>query len=245
MWWVLNKEIPELCNSICVCSNPKNVFLCVFLRCSGRFDSAHAERLHGKWATVQKGSHSVPKTVQRVKYQHRRPLEQPHTGVPFIWLTLPASLPQPFPKATTTISPATRWSCPHTTRTCPRWWVPGRRRRASRWSPSAARAPRWPSRRSTSDWPRTTSRGAPSEWARPASGGVKTTHRRSVTLKVCHSLWTVPVTYVNDSCSVAPECRQMFTLKTKSGKTHSVGRGWLFQVFRPLFNPIEPYCRRK
>lgn len=31
------------------------------------------------------------------------------------------------------------------------------------------------------------------------------------------SLWTIPVTYVNDSCSVSPECRQMFTLKTKSG----------------------------
>nr|XP_020450130.1 leucyl-cystinyl aminopeptidase [Monopterus albus] len=30
-------------------------------------------------------------------------------------------------------------------------------------------------------------------------------------------LWNVPVTYVNDSCSLAPECRQMFTLKTKSG----------------------------
>lgn len=32
------------------------------------------------------------------------------------------------------------------------------------------------------------------------------------------SLWNIPVTYVNDSCSLAPECRQVFTLKTKSGK---------------------------
>ncbi|XP_076586255.1 leucyl-cystinyl aminopeptidase [Chaetodon auriga] len=31
------------------------------------------------------------------------------------------------------------------------------------------------------------------------------------------SLWNIPVTYVNDSCSSAPECRQVFTLKTKSG----------------------------
>ncbi|KAF7660174.1 hypothetical protein LDENG_00286820 [Lucifuga dentata] len=31
------------------------------------------------------------------------------------------------------------------------------------------------------------------------------------------SLWHIPVTYVNDSCSLAPECRQLFTLKTKSG----------------------------
>uniref|UniRef100_A0A4W6GA41 Leucyl/cystinyl aminopeptidase n=1 Tax=Lates calcarifer TaxID=8187 RepID=A0A4W6GA41_LATCA len=31
------------------------------------------------------------------------------------------------------------------------------------------------------------------------------------------SLWNIPVTYVNDSCSLAPECRQVFTLKTKSG----------------------------
>ncbi|XP_072244139.1 leucyl-cystinyl aminopeptidase [Leuresthes tenuis] len=30
------------------------------------------------------------------------------------------------------------------------------------------------------------------------------------------SLWNIPVTYVNDSCSLAPECRQMFTLKSKS-----------------------------
>ncbi|KAM3868241.1 leucyl-cystinyl aminopeptidase [Diretmus argenteus] len=31
------------------------------------------------------------------------------------------------------------------------------------------------------------------------------------------SLWHIPVTYVNDSCSMAPECSQVFTLKTKSG----------------------------
>ncbi|XP_070761099.1 leucyl-cystinyl aminopeptidase [Enoplosus armatus] len=31
------------------------------------------------------------------------------------------------------------------------------------------------------------------------------------------SLWNIPVTYVNDSCSLAPECRQVFTLKDKSG----------------------------
>lgn len=31
------------------------------------------------------------------------------------------------------------------------------------------------------------------------------------------SLWNIPVTYVNDSCSLDPECRQVFTLKTKSG----------------------------
>ncbi|XP_053182010.1 leucyl-cystinyl aminopeptidase isoform X2 [Scomber japonicus] len=30
------------------------------------------------------------------------------------------------------------------------------------------------------------------------------------------SLWNIPVTYVNDNCSLAPECRQVFTLKTKS-----------------------------
>ncbi|KAK2902180.1 leucyl-cystinyl aminopeptidase isoform X2 [Channa argus] len=30
------------------------------------------------------------------------------------------------------------------------------------------------------------------------------------------SLWSIPVTYVNNSCSLSPECRQMFTLKTKS-----------------------------
>ncbi|XP_068166896.1 leucyl-cystinyl aminopeptidase isoform X2 [Antennarius striatus] len=31
------------------------------------------------------------------------------------------------------------------------------------------------------------------------------------------SLWHIPVTYVNDSCSLAPECKQVFTLKTESG----------------------------
>ncbi|XP_054628262.1 leucyl-cystinyl aminopeptidase isoform X2 [Dunckerocampus dactyliophorus] len=31
------------------------------------------------------------------------------------------------------------------------------------------------------------------------------------------SMWTVPVTYVNDSCSLSPECAQLFTLSTKSG----------------------------
>ncbi|XP_077600401.1 leucyl-cystinyl aminopeptidase-like [Stigmatopora nigra] len=30
------------------------------------------------------------------------------------------------------------------------------------------------------------------------------------------SLWNIPVTYVNDSCSLSPECRQFFILKTKS-----------------------------
>ncbi|XP_068616878.1 leucyl-cystinyl aminopeptidase [Brachionichthys hirsutus] len=31
------------------------------------------------------------------------------------------------------------------------------------------------------------------------------------------SLWNIPVTYVNNSCSLAPECKQVFTLKTESG----------------------------
>ncbi|XP_034073083.1 leucyl-cystinyl aminopeptidase [Gymnodraco acuticeps] len=31
------------------------------------------------------------------------------------------------------------------------------------------------------------------------------------------SLWNIPVTYVTDNCSLAPECRQVFNLKTKSG----------------------------
>lgn len=31
------------------------------------------------------------------------------------------------------------------------------------------------------------------------------------------SLWNIPVSYINDSCSLLPECRQIFTLKTKSG----------------------------
>lgn len=31
------------------------------------------------------------------------------------------------------------------------------------------------------------------------------------------SLWNIPVSYVNDSCSVDPECKQIYTLKTKSG----------------------------
>ncbi|XP_054466958.1 leucyl-cystinyl aminopeptidase isoform X2 [Anoplopoma fimbria] len=31
------------------------------------------------------------------------------------------------------------------------------------------------------------------------------------------SLWNIPVTYVTDNCSLAPECRQMFNLKNKSG----------------------------
>uniref|UniRef100_A0A8C6T860 Aminopeptidase n=1 Tax=Neogobius melanostomus TaxID=47308 RepID=A0A8C6T860_9GOBI len=31
------------------------------------------------------------------------------------------------------------------------------------------------------------------------------------------SLWNIPVSYINDTCSLAPECRQIFTLKTKSG----------------------------
>ncbi|XP_072288663.1 leucyl-cystinyl aminopeptidase isoform X2 [Eucyclogobius newberryi] len=30
------------------------------------------------------------------------------------------------------------------------------------------------------------------------------------------SLWHIPVSYVNDSCSLAADCRQLFTLKTKS-----------------------------
>lgn len=31
------------------------------------------------------------------------------------------------------------------------------------------------------------------------------------------SLWNIPVSYINNSCNLAPECRQIFTLKTKSG----------------------------
>uniref|UniRef100_A0A8C6PU77 Aminopeptidase n=1 Tax=Nothobranchius furzeri TaxID=105023 RepID=A0A8C6PU77_NOTFU len=32
------------------------------------------------------------------------------------------------------------------------------------------------------------------------------------------SSWNIPVTYVNDSCSLAPTCTQVFSLKSKSGK---------------------------
>lgn len=86
-----------MCNTICFCSNPKMSIFCYFLRCSGCVDSAHAERLHGKRATVQKGSHSVPETVQRIKHQHRRPLEQPHTGVPLFWPTASSQACLTFP----------------------------------------------------------------------------------------------------------------------------------------------------
>lgn len=34
------------------------------------------------------------------------------------------------------------------------------------------------------------------------------------------SLWNIPVTYVNDSCSLAPDCRQVFTLESKTGKIY-------------------------
>uniref|UniRef100_A0A672I6U9 Aminopeptidase n=1 Tax=Salarias fasciatus TaxID=181472 RepID=A0A672I6U9_SALFA len=42
------------------------------------------------------------------------------------------------------------------------------------------------------------------------------------------SLWNIPVTYVNDSCSVAPECRQVFHLKSKSDTLKLPGKvKWL------------------
>lgn len=31
------------------------------------------------------------------------------------------------------------------------------------------------------------------------------------------SLWNIPVSYINNSCTLAPECKQIFNLKTKSG----------------------------
>uniref|UniRef100_A0A7N8WQT2 Leucyl/cystinyl aminopeptidase n=1 Tax=Mastacembelus armatus TaxID=205130 RepID=A0A7N8WQT2_9TELE len=47
------------------------------------------------------------------------------------------------------------------------------------------------------------------------------------------SLWNIPVTYVNDSCSLAPECRQVFTLKTKSGTLKLPGNvKWLKLNYR-------------
>lgn len=52
------------------------------------------------------------------------------------------------------------------------------------------------------------------------------THRKHNTalIEFCvlFSLWNIPVTYVNDSCSLGPECRQVFTLKTKSGETERI-----------------------
>uniref|UniRef100_A0A8C3AVF5 Leucyl/cystinyl aminopeptidase n=1 Tax=Cyclopterus lumpus TaxID=8103 RepID=A0A8C3AVF5_CYCLU len=45
------------------------------------------------------------------------------------------------------------------------------------------------------------------------------------------SLWNIPVTYVTDNCSLAPECRQMFNLKTKSGKTQKSVK-WLKLNYR-------------
>lgn len=53
------------------------------------------------------------------------------------------------------------------------------------------------------------------------------THSNHTVTALCplFSLWNIPVTFVNDSCSLAPECRQLYTLKTKTGKT---------QRFNPL-----------
>lgn len=42
------------------------------------------------------------------------------------------------------------------------------------------------------------------------------------------SLWNIPVTYVNDTCSLAPECRQVFTLRSKSDTLKLPGKvKWL------------------
>ncbi|KAI3372895.1 hypothetical protein L3Q82_023352, partial [Scortum barcoo] len=42
------------------------------------------------------------------------------------------------------------------------------------------------------------------------------THRNTNCVFALFSLWNIPVTYVNDNCSLAAECRQVFTLKSKS-----------------------------
>ncbi|XP_029295882.1 LOW QUALITY PROTEIN: leucyl-cystinyl aminopeptidase [Cottoperca gobio] len=48
------------------------------------------------------------------------------------------------------------------------------------------------------------------------------------------NLWNIPVTYVTDNCSSAPECRQMFNLKTKSGTLKDVPESvkWLKLNYR-------------
>ncbi|XP_034026064.1 LOW QUALITY PROTEIN: leucyl-cystinyl aminopeptidase [Thalassophryne amazonica] len=47
------------------------------------------------------------------------------------------------------------------------------------------------------------------------------------------SLWNIPVSYVNDSCSLMPECSQVFTLKTKSETLKLPGSvKWLKLNFR-------------
>lgn len=53
----------------------------------GCVHSPDAECLSDRWTTVQKGSHSIPRTVQWIKHWHWRPLEQPYAGV-FMWLCL-------------------------------------------------------------------------------------------------------------------------------------------------------------
>lgn len=48
------------------------------------------------------------------------------------------------------------------------------------------------------------------------------------------SLWNIPVTYVTDNCSLAPECRQVFNLKNKSGTLKEVPESvkWLKLNYR-------------
>ncbi|XP_037536032.1 leucyl-cystinyl aminopeptidase [Nematolebias whitei] len=47
------------------------------------------------------------------------------------------------------------------------------------------------------------------------------------------SLWNIPITYVNDSCGLAPECRQVFTLVSKTGTlTVSKSVKWLKLNYR-------------
>ncbi|XP_068460773.1 leucyl-cystinyl aminopeptidase [Clinocottus analis] len=48
------------------------------------------------------------------------------------------------------------------------------------------------------------------------------------------SLWNIPVTYVTDNCSLAPECTQMFNLKNKSGTLKEIPESvkWLKLNYR-------------
>lgn len=112
--------------------------------------------------------------------------------------------------------PVLRWRSRCSTRTSQRWWTHGPHRKVSHWSPWAATAIRWRSRRSTSCSRLTMLRAPPGQLVYHTQ-----ISDRATTLTVpctLFSLWHIPVTYVKDSCSSGPECTQLFTLKTKSGK---------------------------
>lgn len=81
VFWVSLRKCDDIVSTYWISLCHYKYSLLNFNLSSGSVNSSDAERLSARRPTIQKGHHSVPETVQWIKYRHQWSLEQFNTGM--------------------------------------------------------------------------------------------------------------------------------------------------------------------